>query len=166
MGGQEKPAVLTTIVGGRPPGCGCDLSQTPRGMEVLLKKAAVDPAFRAALLARRAGAAEEIGLTLAPAEAAMLAAIPAVQLESIIEKTEVPDESRRAFLGQMGVAMLAALGLVGATGCPEVPSRGHRSSRPARQKLAVMPAESTPEPTVQSGDRSTSDSTATSATSD
>ena len=87
----------TTIVGGRPPGSGQPVGDIPRGIEVLVKKAAVDAEFKALLLARRAAAADEIGLTLAPAEAMMLAVAPAEQLEAIIARTSVPSEHRRAF---------------------------------------------------------------------
>jgi acyl carrier protein len=84
--------------------------QIPKGVEVLVHKAAVDPVFRADLLARRAAAAEDIGLPLEATEAAMLAAVPAAQLETIIARTSVPEEHRRAFLGKAAAAMLAAVG--------------------------------------------------------
>ena len=84
--------------------------QVPKGVEVLVHKAAVDPVFRADLLARRAAAAEDIGLPLDATEAAMLAAVPAAQLETIIARTSVPEEHRRAFLGKAAAAMLAAIG--------------------------------------------------------
>jgi len=85
----------------------------PQGLEVLVRKASVDPEFKALLLAQRAAAAETIGLALAPAEAMMLAAVPAAQLEAIIARTTVPQEHRRTFLGQAAAAMLAALGALG-----------------------------------------------------
>lgn len=87
-----------------------------QGIEVLVKKAAVDPEFKTLLLERRAAAAESIGLELDLAEIALLGSIPVDQLEAIIARTEVPEESRRAFLGMAAAAMLAALG-IGATGC-------------------------------------------------
>ena len=37
----EQPAVVTTIVGGRPPGAGLPIGTVPRGIEVLVKRAAV-----------------------------------------------------------------------------------------------------------------------------
>jgi acyl carrier protein len=92
-------------------------TQVPRGIEVLVKKASVDPAFKAILLERRAAAADEIGLHVEPAEAAILAAIPRGQLETIVANTDVPQSHRRAFLGQAAAAMLAVLG-VGAIGGP------------------------------------------------
>ena len=51
--------------------------QIPQGIEVLVKKAAVDAEFKRLLLAERAEAAERIGLELQPAETAMLDAVPA-----------------------------------------------------------------------------------------
>jgi len=107
----EQEAVVTTIVGGRPPGSGQPVGSIPRAIEVLVKKAAVDPEFKSLLLERRAEAAGAIGLELDPAEAMMLRAVPADQLEAIIARTEVPQEHRRAFLGNAAAVMLAALGL-------------------------------------------------------
>ncbi len=50
----------------------------------------------------------------------MLRAAPAEQLEAVIDRTVVPREHRRVFLGKAAAAMLAALGL-GQTGCSEPP---------------------------------------------
>jgi len=113
---QEREAVKTTIVGGRPPGCGRDNGAIPRGVEVLVKKAAVDPEFRRVLLERRAAAAELIGLELTASEKAMIGVVPERQLENIVAHTEVPDAQRRAFMGAAAAAMVAALG-VAAGGC-------------------------------------------------
>ena len=89
-------------------------SQTPnisRGVEVLIKKAAVDPAFRSLLLEKRAEAAQDIDLALSPAETALLNTVPVPHLEHIIAHTTVPTEHRRAFLGKVAGLMLAALGV-------------------------------------------------------
>jgi hypothetical protein len=107
---QEFPAVVTTIVGGRPPGCGKQVGQIPRGIEVLVKKASVDPGFRSRLLASRSAAAREIGLALEPAEAMMLDLVPAAQLEAIIVQTTVEPAKQSLFLGKAAAVMLAALG--------------------------------------------------------
>ena len=96
----EQEAVRTTIVGGRPPGSGQKVGPIPRGIEILLRKASVDPAFKDLLLANRGGAAEAIGLKLEPGEALMLAAAPAAQLEAVIARTSVPQEHRLAFSGR------------------------------------------------------------------
>jgi hypothetical protein len=115
----EKEAVKTTIVGGRPPGSGRHHGVIPRGIEVLIKKASVDPEFRSLLLEKRADAAQEIDLKLSTAEAAMLNAIPAQQIETIIENTTIPNEQRRIFLGKVATAMLATLGL-GISSCTTI----------------------------------------------
>ncbi len=81
-----------------------------RGIEVLVKKAAVDPAFKKMLLEKRAEAAETIVLKLEPAEAAMLRAVPAKQLEATVANTKVNPSLRPAFLGYAAAVMLAALG--------------------------------------------------------
>jgi hypothetical protein len=105
----EPEAVRTTIVGGRPPAGGANVGDIPRGVEVLVKKAAVDPAFKQMLLEERAAAAEKIALKLEPAERAMLDAAPLPQLEAIVANTKVSPKLRPAFLGYAGGAMLAAL---------------------------------------------------------
>jgi hypothetical protein len=91
----------------------------PRGIEVLVKKASIDRAFREILLEKRAESAAEIGLDLSAAEAAMLNAVQRAQIEQIIENTTVPDEHRREFLGRVGVAMLALCGL-GISACDKL----------------------------------------------
>jgi acyl carrier protein len=136
----EQEAVRTTIVGGRPPGSGQPLGDIPRGLEVLVKKAAVDAEFKSLLLAQRAAAAQVIGLALEPAEAMMLAVAPAEQLEAIIGRTSVPTEHRRAFLGQAAGAMLAALSLVAArpqaaAGDEPQPNRGARPDYPETEGI-------------------------------
>ena len=115
--GADKPTIEPTIVGGRPLTKSQSLQGIPRGIEVLIKKASVDPEFRTVLLEKRAGAAAEIELELSSAEAALLNAIPASQIEKIIENAKVPDEHRRLFLGKVAAAMLAALGLPITGGC-------------------------------------------------
>lgn len=91
----------------------------PRGIEVLLKKASVDPDFRVLLLENPDEAATSIELQLDPMEQAMLRAMPTGQLETIIDRTEVPQPQRRAFLGSAAAAMLAVLG--GLAGCKTTP---------------------------------------------
>lgn len=107
----EPDAVRTTIVGGRPPANGVIPRHIPRGLEVLIKKAAVDPTFKKILFEKRAAAAEAIGLKLTGTEQAMLAAVPLPQLEGIIAHTRVSPGLRPAFLGYAAGAMLAALGV-------------------------------------------------------
>jgi hypothetical protein len=146
---EEQEAVRTTIVGGRPPGSGKPLGPIPRGIDVLVKKASIDPAFRALLLSDRSQAADEIGLQLDPAESAMLAAVPSAQLAKIIDRTTVPEQHRRAFLGKAAAAMLATMGIATA-GCPL--TLGSRpEERPERVKAPAgadpgPPPDEEPEP--------------------
>jgi acyl carrier protein len=157
----EQETVRTTIVGGRPPGSGQPVGNIPRGIEVLIKKAAVDAAFKERLLSSRAAAAGEIGLRLEPAEALMLTIAPAAQLEAVIAGTAVPQEHRRAFLGQAAAAMLAALGLSGGTASAEEPkaTKGVRPDTPwgvateGGTRPGRDPAEPAPPPSAMAGVR-------------
>lgn len=137
----EQRAVRTTIVGGRPPGAGKPVGNIPRGIEVLVKKAAVDPAFRRLLLAKRAEAAKTIGLDLSPSEAAMLAAIPGAQLEAIISNTKVDPKLRPILMGAAAAVMLVVLGadMVGCDG-----NGGTKGGRPDRPPSQQQPAVSNP----------------------
>ena len=140
----EQPAVKTTIVGGRPPGSGKAVGPIPRGIEVLIKKAAVDPDFRALLLAKRDEAAGQIGLTLDPAEAMMLKAAPTAQLEAIIAQTNVHPSVLPAFLGRAAAVMLVALG-AGTLGCEDdVATLDIEPDRPSTKK--VEPPQNIPAP--------------------
>lgn len=105
-----------------------ELGEIPRGIEVLVKKASVDPEFRRALIEKRAEAANEIGLTLDPAEAMMLGNVPQQQLEAIIGRTKVGSRIRPAFLGRAAGVMLAALGIGAVTseGCATMGVRPDR----------------------------------------
>ncbi len=124
---------------------GASRAPIPRGIEVLLKKASVDPKFRALLLEQRAGAAAAIDLKLELAEVAMLRAIPADQLERLIDHTKVPVEQRRVFLGRAAAAMLAVIGAALAMStCTS--TLGHRAGRLGG--LKPRPNESTNRPPV------------------
>jgi len=109
--GKERDQAAPTIVGGRPPERRKSSTGFPLGIEVLLKKASVDRKFRKALLEKRSAVAVEIGLDLSPSEAATLDNVPRSHIEKIIDRTSVPDEQRRVFLGKVAAAMLALLGI-------------------------------------------------------
>ena len=126
----EQEAVRTTIVGGRPPGSGKSVGPIPRGIEVLVKKAAVDPEFKELLLRERAGAAEAIELQLDPSEVVMLNGVPEAQLEAIIARTTIAPKNRPAFLGRAAVTMLAALGVGAGQGCDGCRDWGTMGVRP------------------------------------
>ncbi len=145
-GPKSKRSADPTIVGGRPLEKGRQLSGIPRGIEVLVKKASVDPEFRELLLEHRTRAAEEIGLGLSPAERTMLDAVPKSQIERIIENTSVPDEHRRVFLGKIGTAMVGLLG-IGLVSCstgirPDLPVP--HGTRPEMPREPQPPAQKEP----------------------
>lgn len=106
---MEKPAVKTTIVGGRPPGSGKDVGSVPRGLEILIKKASIDPDFKEVLLTERSKAASRIDLTLEETEIAMINAVPGAHLEGVISATKVSPNFKQAFMGCTAAVMLAAL---------------------------------------------------------
>jgi hypothetical protein len=139
---SEQEAVRTTIVGGRPPGSGKPVGPIPRGIEVLIKKAAIDPEFKVLLLAEREAAALQIDLALDPAEAMMLRAAPAAQLEAIIARTTVAPNLRSAFLGRAAAVMLVALG-AGTLGCQQEQAQpaGESPDRPAAKQSAAPPGQ-------------------------
>lgn len=129
----------------------CSMNSTnpepiPRGIEVLVKKASVDAEFCERLLDQRGDAAAEIGLELDPVEREMLRAISRQQLVQLIQRTIVPVEQRRVFLGRAAAAMLAVLGvtLIGST-CTlgiqpdRVETFGIQPERPSRSPSPTPP---------------------------
>ncbi len=130
----EKEAVFTTIVGGRPPGSGTQVGNIPHGIEVLVKKASVDPEFRELLLKKRAEAAKEIDLDLTEAERIMLSSIPDEQLRKIIANTKVKPEHLNIFQGTAGKLMVAAAaGLIVVS--VMMPSLGHTLTPEQRERF-------------------------------
>ncbi|RCK80110.1 MAG: hypothetical protein OZSIB_3614 [Candidatus Ozemobacter sibiricus] len=96
-----------TIVGGRPAGARTTGAGIPRGLEALMMKAAVDPAFLERLVTERAGLADAIGLALDPAERDMLELVPAGQLREMARLTPVPEPQRRLLAGGSAAALVA-----------------------------------------------------------
>jgi hypothetical protein len=124
------------------------VGEVPRGIEVLVKKAAVDPAFRARLLEDRAAAAEAIGLRLTPTETLVLRAVPQAQLQTIIDRTRVHPRLEQVFRGAAAGLMLAALG-ASQVGCPPLttgieadrPPAAAPADQPAQEPLRVAPSD-------------------------
>ncbi|HBC89329.1 MAG TPA: hypothetical protein DCZ94_20500 [Lentisphaeria bacterium] len=135
---EEKEAVYTTIVGGRPPGCGTKVGEIPRGIEVMVKKASVDPEFKEQLVRERGKAAESINLKLTPAETAMLSVIPENQLEKIIDSAKVAPQQKNAFMSKTAVLMLAAVGASILQGCENNVPQGIRPDQPGNQNATVQ----------------------------
>jgi hypothetical protein len=135
---REKPAAKTTIVGGRQLASGKIVDAVPRGIEILLKKAAVDESFRKTLLSERSNAADAIGLTLKPAETAMLKAMPESALDRMIAATKVQPKIRQAFMGYTAAIMLAAL-TAASDGLPQDLAQTSRGIQPDEIQGPGMP---------------------------
>ena len=107
---QRRQNAIPSTIADRSPGSDNAVNKAPRGIELLVKKAAVDPEFRTVLHRRRAEAARDIiDLDLTPAEAAMLNTVPADQLETIITETRVKLPAVPALLGRSAATMQVAL---------------------------------------------------------
>lgn len=104
------PSPRTTIVGGQPQEDGATLPPVPTGIQRLLRLASVDPSFRRELVERRDKVAQAAEVMLTPSEAAVLAAIPAAQLEQMAEQMPPPAPPRREFLRQTAATAVVLLG--------------------------------------------------------
>jgi len=94
-----------TIVGGRSTAHE-DRGSYPRGVEILLKKAKVDPGFRELLLGDPLAAAESIELTLSRSERNVLSNTSRSILSAMIGRTFVPRHHVRSFLTQKAPALI------------------------------------------------------------
>jgi len=119
----------TTIVGGRPPESRSDLPPVPTGIQKLLRLASVDGGFREELLQRRGGIAAVARVALTPSESAILGAIPAAQLDTMIAALPPPPADRRTFLRQTASTAVMLLG--GAVLAECVGCKGQRAGTPA-----------------------------------
>jgi len=135
MSGRAKAQFSsnTTIVGGQPPARQAAAPKgAPVGIERVLFAAAVDPAFRQALLADRAAAVRERDLELRPSELAVLQGIGEQQLLATIEAMDTSTENleRRTFLRAVAVASASVVAIGGVSACtgirPDEPDRGVR----------------------------------------
>jgi len=97
----------------------------PRGIEILVQKAAVDEQFRAVFLDQPVAAAETIGLTLGETEVALLKAVPREHLATMVAHIRVAPRVQAALQGQLAAPMVEALN-----------STSHKYLRP----MAVMGA--------------------------
>lgn len=98
-------AEFRTIVGGRSRGDRF-VVDFPRGVEVLLKKARVDPAFRRLLLQDPVRAAASIELDLGAHEQQMLVHTPRSVLDQMVAHTFVPRQLVETFRGATRAAAL------------------------------------------------------------
>lgn len=82
--------------------------KAPRGLEILVKKAAVDADFKNQLLSKREAFAREHSIPLDPTEESMLASTSEEQLKNMIEHTTVP-ETQRSYLMKASIVAIVAL---------------------------------------------------------
>lgn len=109
-------AAFKTIVGGRYSD-NRPVGNSPRGIEILLKKASVDEDFAKVLLESPEDAAQLISLDLHDAEKKILAHIPKPTLHAMIRNTTVKSHQLSAFKTLSASLMLAAILAIGSTGC-------------------------------------------------
>jgi len=105
-----------TIVGGRSAD-NTPVANSPRGVEILLKKASVDEEFAKILLASPEEAARLISLDLKDSERRILLNTPASTLQTMIRHTTVKRHQLSAFKTLSASLMLAAIVAIGTTGC-------------------------------------------------
>jgi hypothetical protein len=105
-----------TIVGGRSAD-NAPAGNSPRGIEILLKKASVDEDFAKALLESPEEAARLISLDLLDSERRILLNTPRSTLQAMIRSTTVKRHQLGAFKTLSASLMLAAVLALGSTGC-------------------------------------------------
>ena len=111
--GKEKIAleegsefVSHTIVGGRAVRRKRVRINVPIGIEKILYRAAVNPAFKAALLADRAGTLEAHAVKLSSSESAILRSIPDATIELMIGNINPEKQGKRKFMKAVAAAAI------------------------------------------------------------
>lgn len=118
-----------TIVGGRSAD-NQPADESPRGMEILLKKASIDEGFAKVLLEAPEKAARLISLDLQPSEERILVSTPRSTLQVMIRHTRVQRQQLSAFKTMSAALMLAAvvaassLGTACDSGCSPARTKG------------------------------------------
>lgn len=133
-----------TIVGGRSRSNRL-AGDSPRGIEILLKKASVDPAFRLSLLQEPLAAARSILLDLKQVEIDILESAPRPILERMIENTFVPKQHVKTFRTAPSAAILALLlsttvvvPVLAGGGQEELPAQTIEQEEITRNRMALV----------------------------
>lgn len=136
------------------PALGTFRQRIPIGVERALYLAATDRTFRNVLSCDRREALRQWGLTLSPAEEAVLLSVPEAALEAMIEAVKPASGQRRRFLSTVAAATAAAVGTLevtalscGPTGSRPDPADGGNNADP---ELA-LPPDPPPPPEAPSG---------------
>lgn len=122
-----------TIVGGRPQANKSKRTDIPRGLELLIKRAAIDEAFKNELLQKRDKLVDEMHIPLDPSEKAMLSCVPVEHLEKMIMATVVPPSQRKVIAAGSAAAMIALF-----TQLTFAPVTARAETQPNTQQLAEM----------------------------
>lgn len=154
-GSSENPSPSTTILGRHPPEGQGDLPPVPTGIQKLLRLAGEDPQFRQLFLTQRANVSGAAGIDLTGSERAILAAVPARQLEAMIDRVPPAAPDRREFFRQTAASAVVLLG--GATlghtvsGCEKKATslREDDPSRPDRNTTKEVGGAAPDEPPVR-----------------
>jgi hypothetical protein len=147
--GDPPETARTTAGGAASLGSGAALPPVPTGIQTLMRLAALDPAFRDELLARRGAVADAAGVGLTRSEQAILAAVPVAQLERMVATVPPPPADRRTFLRQAAGAAVLALGgaALAQLGCKDPSPERPEHLTPSRG-ISPRPVEPPPGPDV------------------
>ncbi len=133
-----------TIVGGRSRSDRL-VGDFPRGIEILLKKASVDPMFCQFLLQDPLNAAQSIALDLKPVEINILTNTSISVLQRMITNIHVPKQHIKTFRTGKITAILAlvlsttvVMPALAAGGIEELPSQGIEQEELARNRMAAV----------------------------
>lgn len=133
-----------TIVGGRSRSDRL-VGDFPRGIEILLKKACVDSAFRKLVLQDPLIAGQSIELDLKPLEINILKNTPRSVLQAMIANTRVPKQHVKTFQTARTAALLAlvlsctaVMPTLAAGGIEESPSQGIQQVELAKERMTAV----------------------------
>jgi len=132
---EGKEVVRRTIVGGRPLARKKRKLKIPIGIEKVLCRAAVDPAFRASLFDNRDAALDGLGGELSEAEADILKSIPAQSLETMIARIDPKKHAGRRFMKGVMAATLVTAALTTSIDCLETRTKGATADDPTADDI-------------------------------
>jgi len=116
--------VSKTIVGGRPRTRKTYRMNIPANIEKMLYRAAVDEAFKAALMADRKGAIAAHRISLTASESAILECVPDGTLLTMIEQIRPKMHGKRRFMRAVAVAAVTLATGTAGVGCEEAQPAG------------------------------------------
>jgi len=143
---EGKEIVGRTIVGGRPAARRKRKVRVPIGIEKVLVKAAADDGFRRKLLDDRQAALDALSYELSPTERQVLASIPDLTLQGMIDSIDLKKHSKRRFMRGVLAAALLTTAATGVLGC-EVSEDHSKGISPDELEDTVVETVVTPDAT-------------------